>query len=91
MVSLCRMLFTIGYNVRVYEPLRDQGALWSSYHRVTKRADLRKPSASNGLYTLLPAGLFFVILNYQCLLDLSFYHLLFVHNKDKQPKVFPTG
>jgi hypothetical protein len=37
----------------VYEPLRDQGALWSSYHKATKSDDLRKPAASNGLYTLL--------------------------------------
>jgi len=42
-------------NVRVYELLRDQGALLSSYRKVAKRTDLRKPAASNGLYTLLCA------------------------------------
>jgi len=40
-------------NVRVYEPLRGQCALLSSYHEATKSTDLRKPTASNGLYTLL--------------------------------------
>jgi hypothetical protein len=47
-------------NARVYEPLRCQSALWSSYHKVDKRTNPRKPSASNGLYTLLPA----VIINF---------------------------
>jgi len=37
----------------VYEPLRDQGALWSSYRKVTKRVNLRKPATGNGLYTWL--------------------------------------
>jgi hypothetical protein len=52
----------IGHNARVYEPLRCQRALLSSYHKATKSAGLRKASASNGLYTLLAlvALLFFV-------------------------------
>ncbi len=50
------LLFTLAGNVRVYEPLRRQSALLSSYHKVTKRTDLRKPATSNGLYTLLAAG-----------------------------------
>ena len=41
------------HNVRVYEPLRCQCAYLSRYTRVTKRTNLSKPSASNGLYTLL--------------------------------------
>jgi hypothetical protein len=48
-------------NVRVYEPLRGQSALLSSYHKAAKWADLRKPAASNGLYTLLGAALFQLI------------------------------
>jgi len=48
-------------NARVYELLRCQCALLSSYHKITKRTDLRKPAASNGLYTLLCAGLFIYI------------------------------
>jgi hypothetical protein len=48
------------HNVRVYEPLRGQGALWSIYHEATKRAHLRKPAASNGLYTLLYAGVYYL-------------------------------
>ena len=50
-------------NVTVYLPLLttpacmsrcvDQGALLSSYHKVTKRTNPRKPATSNGLYTLL--------------------------------------
>jgi hypothetical protein len=47
--------FTFVPNVRVYEPLRCQSALLSSYRKVTKRINLRKPAASNGLYTLLAA------------------------------------
>ena len=35
-----------------------QSALLSSYHKVTKRANLRKPAASNGLYTLLCTGFY---------------------------------
>jgi hypothetical protein len=49
-------VFTLAYNVRVYEPLRCHSALWSSYHKVTKRTNPRKPAASNGLYTLLCAA-----------------------------------
>jgi hypothetical protein len=30
----------------------------SSYHKATKKVDNRKPAASNGLYTLLPACAF---------------------------------
>jgi hypothetical protein len=45
----------------VYEPLRVQGALLSSYHEATKRTDNRKPTASNGLYTLLGADLFILL------------------------------
>jgi hypothetical protein len=45
--------FAMVYNARVYEPLRCQGALLSSYHKVTKRANPSKPTTSNGLYTLL--------------------------------------
>ena len=45
--------FTIEHNVRVYEPLRRQCAYLSRYTKVTKRTTLRKPFASNGLYTLL--------------------------------------
>ncbi len=52
-------------NVRVYEPLHCQSGYLSRYTKVSKRANLRnrpkgahvaersKPSASNGLYTLL--------------------------------------
>ena len=58
------MFSCISPNVRVYEPLRDQGALLSSYHKVTKRADLRKPTASNGLYTLL-AVVFYLCVNFE--------------------------
>ena len=43
----------MAFHVRVYELLRDQGALWSNYHKVTKSDALRKPAASNDLYTLL--------------------------------------
>jgi len=43
------------HNVRVYEPLRDQGALLSRLHEAPKRTNARKPAASNGLYTLLVA------------------------------------
>jgi hypothetical protein len=50
-------------NVRVYEPLRRQCALWSSYHEATKSTDLRKPATSNGLYTLLYAGYLLLINN----------------------------
>jgi len=45
----------MAYNVRVYEPLRGQSASESRYTKVTKRAELREPAASNGLYTLLCA------------------------------------
>jgi hypothetical protein len=45
-------------NARVYEPLRCQCALLSSYYKVTNRTNLREPAASNGLYTLLPPGVF---------------------------------
>jgi hypothetical protein len=48
---------TMVANVRVYEPLRGQRALLSNYRKVTKRANLRKPAASNGLYTLLATDL----------------------------------
>jgi len=44
---------SIEYNVRVYEPLRCQSAYLSRYTKACKRANLRKPTASNGLYTLL--------------------------------------
>jgi hypothetical protein len=37
----------------VYEPLRCQCAYLSRYTKVCKRANQRKPTASNGLYTLL--------------------------------------
>ena len=49
---------TIVHNARVYEPLRCQSAILSSYHNLTKWIDLRKPATSNGLYTLLCAGIF---------------------------------
>ena len=41
------------HNVCGYEQLRELCAYLSRYTKVTKRTDLRKPSASNGLYTLL--------------------------------------
>jgi hypothetical protein len=47
------VFFAVAANVRVYEPLRCQSALLSSYHKETKSDTLRKPAASNGLYTLL--------------------------------------
>ena len=56
------MSFAIAANVRVYEPLRCQSALLSSYHKVTKRTDLRKPAASNGLYTLLAAVVIYLLI-----------------------------
>ncbi len=37
-----------------------QSALLSSYHKVTKWTNLRKPAASNGLYTLLAAADYYV-------------------------------
>jgi hypothetical protein len=51
-------------NARVYEPLRCQSALLSSYHTATKWGNVRKPAASNGLYTLLANVLF--LLFYSC-------------------------
>jgi hypothetical protein len=51
--------FAMVYNARVYEPLCCNSALLSSYHKVTKRTNLSKPAASNGLYTLLAAGFYF--------------------------------
>jgi hypothetical protein len=45
--------YIIVSNARVYEPLRCKSALWTSYHKITKRADFCNPAASNGLYTLL--------------------------------------
>jgi hypothetical protein len=47
------VFYNIAANARVYEPLRCQCAYISRYTKVTKRADLSKPAASNGLYTLL--------------------------------------
>ncbi len=64
--------FQLAYNVRVYETLVNQGIYLSSYTKVTKRTDLRKPAASNGLYTLLEAGLCFVIV----LLSIIYYLLI---------------
>jgi hypothetical protein len=40
-------VYQIVANVRVYEPLRCQSALLSSYHEVTKSADPRKLATSN--------------------------------------------
>lgn len=37
------IIIKINANVHLYEPLRDQGAFWLSYHEVTKRTDLRNP------------------------------------------------
>jgi hypothetical protein len=47
------MILLIGHNARVYEPLRCHCAYLSRYTKGTKRANLSKPAASNGLYTLL--------------------------------------
>jgi hypothetical protein len=43
------LFFIMGYNARVYEPLRDLSALLSSYRKLTRGANIRKPAASNGL------------------------------------------
>jgi len=45
--------FSMTANVRVYEPLCRQSAYLSRYTKVTKSTNLRKPAASNGLYTPL--------------------------------------
>jgi hypothetical protein len=58
MKSSSPMASTITANVRVYNPLRRQSALLSSYRKEPKCADLSKPTASNGLYTLLYVVLF---------------------------------
>jgi hypothetical protein len=55
------VFFAIKANVRVYEPLRCQSAYLSRYTKVIKRADLRKPTTSNGLYTLLALVAFYNI------------------------------
>ena len=55
-------------NVCVYEPLRGQSAYLSRYTEVTKRTDLRKPTTSNGLYTLLAT----VIINYSRLVFVDY-------------------
>jgi hypothetical protein len=46
------VIFAFFANVRGYELLRCQRAYLSRYTNVTKRDDLRKPAASNGLNTL---------------------------------------
>jgi hypothetical protein len=55
------------HNARVHEPLRHRSALLSNYHKITKRTDLRKSAASNGLNTLLAVWLVadFEALSYQ--------------------------
>lgn len=54
---------TLAYDVRVYDPLRCRSALLSNYHKATKRTDHRKPSTSNGLYTLLWDVHYLVVIN----------------------------
>jgi len=58
------------HNVRVYEPLRCQSAYLSKYTNVSKRDNLRKPSASNGLYTLLAPVHYYIVLIF-CFLKVS--------------------
>jgi hypothetical protein len=41
--SSCIMYYKIIANVRVYDPLRDQGALLSSYRKITKSDNPRNP------------------------------------------------
>ena len=52
-------------NVRVYEPLRDPCDLLSSYYKLTKWNNLRKPSPSNDLYTLLWTVVFQILIGIQ--------------------------
>jgi hypothetical protein len=48
----------------VYEPLRCQRAYLSRYTKATKSANLCKPAASNGLYTMLAAVIIFIPIEY---------------------------
>ncbi len=71
---MAELFILMGYNVRVYEPLRCQSALLSRYHKVTKRTDLRKPTASNGLYTLLAALIYIIQF------DIFFFKIIIIFN-----------